>query len=83
MKQSYPNPFNSTTTIRFELENADVTRLEIVNSSGQVVGCLVEKWLSPGSYAVPFNALDLSSGVYFYRLRSGTLDEKRKCLFIR
>jgi PKD repeat protein len=71
LKSNYPNPFNPSTTFRFELATSAYTELIIYNALGQKVAVLVGKVLSAGEYTVPFNAAKLSSGLYLYELKSG------------
>jgi hypothetical protein len=65
---NYPNPFNPSTTIKFDLQSAGYVKLEIFNSTGNAV--LSENFpaLNAGSYEYEFNASELPSGAYFYRL---------------
>jgi len=70
LKQNYPNPFNPRTTIEFQLPVASRVTLRIFNTLGQEVAVLLEKTLPPGTYRIPFEAGDLSSGIYFYQLLS-------------
>ncbi len=95
LEQNYPNPFgsgatngNSFTTIRFGVPNkrqntsAHVT-LTVYNLLGQKVATLVDDEKSPGIYSVRFNALKLSSGIYFYRMKSGNYNNIKKMLIIK
>jgi hypothetical protein len=70
--QNYPNPFNPTTSIAFDIARAGQVRMEILNELGQVVATLASDSRSAGSYSVTFDATSLPSGLYYYRLRSGT-----------
>ncbi len=91
LDQNYPNPFNPTTTIRFGLpQRADVT-LEVFNLLGEKVAVLARGTQEAGSHEVRFNAQDLSTGVYFYRLQVRQSDgghssnsvQTRKLLIVR
>jgi peptide deformylase len=83
LSQNYPNPFNPTTNIRFELARTERVSLKIYNIMGQEITTLVEGTLMAGSYQVPFDAADLASGVYFYRLSSPNRSETRKMVLLK
>lgn len=68
LAQNYPNPFNPTTTIQFDLKEAGHTTLRIYNHLGEEIALLVHAKLPAGQHAFDFDAADLPSGVYFYRL---------------
>jgi hypothetical protein len=68
--QNNPNPFNPSTDIEFKLHSAQNVVLDVYDIKGEKVITLVNKYLQPGSYKFNFDAGDLSSGVYFYRLQS-------------
>lgn len=68
--QNYPNPFNPTTTFTFELSQPGKVRLSIFNMIGQEVAVLQNNRLSAGSHSVNFDASNLASGTYFYRLKT-------------
>jgi predicted outer membrane repeat protein len=69
---NYPNPFNATTTIAFELPVISKVTLKVYNILGQVVATIIEdKMLSSGRHEVTFSDKNLSSGVYFYQLTAG------------
>ncbi len=71
LHQNYPNPFNPTTTIRYEVAKAGPVRLTVYNILGQRVSVLVNTRQPAGSHQVTFNASQLASGLYFYRLQAG------------
>lgn len=66
----FPNPFNNQTTIRFELPEENLVRLNIYNILGQEVACLVNGRLNAGTHQYIWNADKVASGVYFYRLEA-------------
>ena len=74
--QNYPNPFNPTTTISFYLPSKSLVTLKIFDTWGRDVATLVNEELSAGNHSLPWNALNMSSGVYFYRL-SAVLSAQR------
>lgn len=88
LQQNYPNPFNPETRITFEVPagwTAPVT-LRVFNLQGQLVQTLFDGYAQPGQHTIPWNARDarghaLSSGVYFYQVRSGNFVAVRKMLF--
>ncbi|MGF1671878.1 MAG: T9SS type A sorting domain-containing protein, partial [Balneolaceae bacterium] len=81
--QNYPNPFNPTTVIQFNLPQQDNVSLEIFNSIGQSVARLVNGPRQAGIHQVQFNASGLSSGVYFYRLKTNNFAETKKLTIIK
>ena len=83
LSQNYPNPFNPTTTIEFALPRSGLIKLEIYNILGEKVSTLVSKHLMAGNYKYEWDAKDLASGLYFYRMESSDFVESRKMLLIR
>jgi hypothetical protein len=81
--QNYPNPFNSSTTISYDLPERSRVKLSIYNLLGQEVATLVNDEQEPGRYNVKFDASDLPSGVYFYRLEAGKFIEQKKMILIK
>lgn len=69
--QNYPNPFNPSTLISFKTEEPGQVKLEIYTMLGQQVGVLIDGHLSAGWHRIPFNAQNLPSGMYYYRLTDG------------
>ncbi len=68
--QNYPNPFNPTTTISYTLANESDVKITIYNTLGKEVAKVVNDRQNSGSYSLNFNAVNLSSGVYFYRIEA-------------
>jgi len=85
LSQNYPNPFNSTTSIDYAVESNTSGRVKLVlyNILGQKVKVLVDEIQEPGPYQIKFDAKNLSSGVYFYRLRIDELTETKKMLLLK
>ena len=74
--QNYPNPFNPTTTLRFDLPENSIVTLKVYNLLGQEVSTLLNaEQMEQGTQAVQFNAGNLASGVYFYRIVAQRVDE--------
>ncbi|GAB4299453.1 MAG: hypothetical protein Kow0098_25980 [Ignavibacteriaceae bacterium] len=83
LEQNYPNPFNPTTKISFSIpENSEVS-LIVYNVLGQEVSTLVEGVKAAGRYEVEFDASGLSSGIYYYQLKSGKYESTRKMILLR
>jgi hypothetical protein len=83
LEQNYPNPFNPSTTIKLSIPEKEQVNLVVFNSLGQEVKTLVNEERRQGSYEVNFNAFNLPSGIYFYRLQTGNLIETKKMLFVK
>lgn len=81
--QNYPNPFNPETTIEFALPKSGPVSLFVYNSLGQVVTKLVDGNYASGIYRVSWNAENLTSGIYFYRLEANGVEKIRKMLFTK
>jgi hypothetical protein len=83
LSQNYPNPFNPSTTIRFALPSQQLVKLTIFNVLGQQVATLVNEELSPGEYSYRFDASNLVSGMYFYRIEAGSFTEIRRMMLLK
>jgi Secretion system C-terminal sorting domain len=84
LMQNYPNPFNPTTTIRFDVAKSSKITLKIYNVVGQVVATLINgKQYSAGAYSVNWNASNLASGVYFYRLETDNVQLIKKMVLLK
>jgi hypothetical protein len=83
LDQNYPNPFNPTTLIKYSVPKQAFVSLKVYNTVGEVVRTLFEGQQGPGNYAATFDATDLASGVYFYRLESGTVSITKKLVLMK
>jgi len=83
LDQNYPNPFNPTTTISYQLAMPGNVELSVFNAIGQNVGQLIQAEQSAGSYSILFDASELPSGIYFYKLSSGTSVDIRKMILMQ
>ncbi len=80
---NYPNPFNPTTTIAFDLPRRSFVTLSICNVLGQTVSTVLSRELSAGSHQVIWDGSDYASGVYFYRLQTDNYADTRKMIMIK
>ncbi len=83
LSQNYPNPFNPFTIITFQLPVDNFVTLKVYNVLGQEVATLVDEFKKMGSYEVVWNAAGFSSGMYFYKLASGSHTSLKKMLLLR
>lgn len=83
LSQNYPNPFNPTTKIDFALPKGEYVDLSVYNTLGQKVITLVNGMRNAGTYSVQFDASDLASGWYIYRLQTKSNVMTRKMLMIK
>ena len=83
LAQNYPNPFNGMTLIEFELSRTTTVVLEVYDLLGRRVATLLDEVKSPGLYRVRWDAKNLSSGVYFYRLSVGDFVGTKKMILMK
>jgi hypothetical protein len=83
LAQNYPNPFNPSTTIEFSLPRASYATLKVFNALGQEVATLLKENRAAGKHQVLWNAGNLPSGIYFYRLEGEGFVETRKLTLMK
>ena len=83
LSQNYPNPFNPNTTISYSLPQTGFISLKVYNALGQEVSILVNGIKEAGNYKIDFNAINLNSGIYFYKLEAGNFNEVKKMTLIK
>jgi hypothetical protein len=83
LHQSYPNPFNPTTTITYTLPKTSKVTLSIYDILGREVSVLVNEKRDAGVHEVKFDGSGLASGVYLYRLQAGNFVQTRKLLLLK
>jgi hypothetical protein len=81
--QNYPNPFNPSTSIQYAISSTQFVTLKVYDLLGREVATLINEENNPGNYAVEFNASQLSSGIYFYKLQAGDFVETKKMILIK
>jgi len=80
---NYPNPFNPSTTFKYSLPEASFTSLKIYDAIGNEVAVLVDELKSAGTHQIKFNAVGLSSGIYYYTIQAGSFSETRKLVLMK
>jgi hypothetical protein len=83
LEQNYPNPFNPSTTMKFSIASPQQVRLTVYDMLGRTVATVVNKFMQAGSYAVRWNAANVPSGVYLYRLEAGSFSAVRKLTLLK
>lgn len=90
--QNYPNPFNSGTNIRYSIISRQHVELSVYDLLGREIAVLVDEIQGPGSYTVPFeisnlagngDGIQLSSGIYYYRLTAGGFNQTKKMIYLK
>jgi photosystem II stability/assembly factor-like uncharacterized protein len=83
LEQNYPNPFNPSTIIAYQLPTNSFTSIKVYDILGREVKTLVNEHIYAGRHTITFNAPDLPSGVYFYRVEAGTYHDTKKLLLLK
>jgi hypothetical protein len=83
LEQNYPNPFNSSCAIKYLIPKSSQVTLKIFNTLGEEIEILVNEEKPVGTYEVNWNAANLPSGVYFYRLQAGDFIQTRKMILLK
>lgn len=83
LNQNYPNPFNPVTNIKFNLPKSGNVRLVVFDVMGREVATMINENLSAGSYTADFNAINLSSGIYFYKLITADFTDTKKMMLVK
>ncbi|MCW8811479.1 MAG: YCF48-related protein [Ignavibacteriaceae bacterium] len=83
LSQNYPNPFNPSTTIQYSIPESGNVKLEVYNSLGEEVSVLVDEYKEAGNYKINFNAGELSSGIYFYKLTTNNYSSIKKMILLK
>ncbi|MBN8570423.1 MAG: T9SS type A sorting domain-containing protein [Ignavibacteria bacterium] len=81
--KNYPNPFNPSTTIKFDVNKFSYVKLVIVDALGREVETIVNENLNEGTYTVNWNGMNKASGIYFYTLKTGDFTETRKMMLMK
>jgi len=83
LSNNYPNPFNPSTTIKYEISELSFVTLKVYDVLGKEVANLVSEEKPAGFYEVEFDATALRSGIYFYRLQAGSFVETKKMVLLK
>jgi hypothetical protein len=83
LEQNYPNPFNPTTNIKFSIPDESDVNLSVYNILGELISTLVNEKLKAGYYDFNFDGTKCSSGIYFYRIKTGSFIETKKMILLR
>jgi len=83
LAQNYPNPFNPSTVIKYSIPVTGLVKLAVYDVTGREVATLVNEVKQAGNFLVEFNASNLSSGVYFYKLTSGDFTAIKKMILVK
>lgn len=83
LSQNYPNPFNPSTLINYSIPAGGSVKLVVYNLLGEEVAALVNEYKPAGKYGIEFNASQLATGVYFYKLTSGDFSDTKKLMLIK
>jgi hypothetical protein len=83
LHQNYPNPFNPTTTIEFMIPTREKVLIEVFNVLGQKIQTILDREIEAGKHTIEFHSFGLSSGIYFYRMRTKEITITKKMVILR
>jgi len=83
LAQNYPNPFNPSTTITFDLAQTNYVTITVFDLQGKTISNIVSDVYPAGRYSVKWNAINLPSGIYFYRMNAGSFVQTRKLILLK
>lgn len=83
LEQNYPNPFNPSTTIQYSIGSKQFVRLKVYDVLGNEIITLVNEEKPAGTYSSEFNALNFSSGIYYYKITAGNFSQTKKMICIK
>jgi len=88
LENSYPNPFNPTTTIKYHIAKSGNVKIEVFNINGQLIRTLIDSYHTPGDYFIMWDGRNaagniVSSGTYFYRMTAGEFTQTKKMVFLK
>jgi hypothetical protein len=83
LEQNFPNPFNPSATIQYDLPKEALVTITVYNTLGQLMTTLVHEKKQAGHYQVQWNVSNAPSGIYFYRLQAGKYVETKKAILLK
>jgi hypothetical protein len=83
LEQNYPNPFNPSTEIRYSISQPGMVKITVYNTLGQIVKTLENSYKNSGAHTISFNASDIGSGVYYYKVESGSFRAVKKMMVLK
>ena len=83
LNQNYPNPFNPTTKISYSISTPNYVKIVVYDLLGREVATVVNTFQTAGEYTIDFNATNLSSGIYIYKMESGNFQDIKRMLVIK
>ena len=83
LEQNFPNPFNPSSTIRYDIPKASMVKIVVYDLLGRELKVLVNEEKTPGYYEVVLNAGDLASGIYYYTITTGDFTQSRKMILMK
>lgn len=83
LSQNYPNPFNPVTKIKYEIPKSSYVKMVIYDNLGRTIKVLVDEFQNAGSYEINLNAINLSSGVYYYRIQADKYSATKKLILLK